>query len=305
MKKLLIIHNDVERLEELIREFEAREWEVSALGTLNLTVNQLQVGKFSLLLVHEDGKALVKELVGEMKSNPLTAVIPIVGFVNEQNMRAALTGDLLGAIDDVAPDAGTAVEAVDMVEAVYGRIRKETHDDVTGLLTGSSLNRCLSAMCDRRSQSWYFLALKLLDLKPFNLHYGYDRGDELMKAVGETVLQEVTENGEVNDLVARGGGDMYYVITQSPRVEAMCRKIRQKSERCIRRYYTPFELMKGIITIENKNGKTDDYDICEIKVAALSVPVGWNENMNYLVDMAKDLLSVLANSDKGYIIYRV
>lgn len=304
MKRLLLIHNEVERLDALIKEFESRGWEVAALSVLNLSVNQLQVGRYSLIILHEDDKDKVKDFVKELKGNPLTAHVPLFGIVRESNMRSALRGELLGNVDETVPDTGTASEAAETIETVFNNRNENIYDSVTGLLTGAPLMKCISAMCQKFPRDWHFITMKLLELKPYNHHYGYDRGDNLIRAVGQAISEEVRENGEPDDIAGRLSGDRFCIITQSRRVEGMCRKIRLKSERSIRKFYTPFELTKGVISVEGKSG-TKDFDLSDLKVAAVNIPANWDENMAYLMDVTKDLISVLEHNDKGYVIYKV
>ena len=132
---------------------------------------------------------------------------------------------------------------------------------------------------------------------------GYDAGDEMLAEVAQMLGDVVRANGEKTDFVGRLHGPRFCVITRTRNVESMCRMIVTRSTRLFRKFYSPFEWMKGYVTVESGR-YAGDYYLAELNIAGLMVPAKWDNNRAYLLDIAEEVLQKVAESKQAYIIVR-
>jgi GGDEF domain-containing protein len=194
-------------------------------------------------------------------------------------------------------------EIANMIETLISTEGATATDHVTGLISGPALTRRLDSLCMESTKEWYFIEVKLLGIKPYNLQKGYDLGDELLKGLGETLSEIVDGYGSETDFVGRLFGPRFCVVAESRKVESICRTIKTKSERLFRKYYSSFEWMKGYLTVEGGNS-AGDYYLCELLVAAVHVPPNWGNSLAYLLDIAEDVLAKADKTRQGYLIAR-
>jgi hypothetical protein len=59
--------------------------------------------------------------------------------------------------------------------------------------------------------------------------------------------------------------------------------------------------MKGYLTVESGK-QSGNYHLCEIIIAALQIPAGWDNNRAYLLDVADDVLMQVPKTKNKYLI---
>jgi len=102
----------------------------------------------------------------------------------------------------------------DRIQAQEQLLWQATHDSLTGLPNRSLMRERLEHALDRSVRSGKNVALLFVDLDGFKLindTYGHDVGDELIKAVGNTLLETV----RAGDTVARFGGDEFVILCEN------------------------------------------------------------------------------------------
>lgn len=91
----------------------------------------------------------------------------------------------------------------------------------------------------------------LNDFKPFNDHYGYWRGDDMIRLVARTL---VAHGDPRRDFVGHVGGDDFVVLFQSHDWLARCERIVQTFNDNARALYDPQALAAGGIEAEDRHG---------------------------------------------------
>lgn len=91
----------------------------------------------------------------------------------------------------------------------------------------------------------------LNDFKPFNDHYGYWQGDEMIRLAAKTLLSNVDPH---RDFVGHVGGDDFIVLFQSDDWEHRCRKIIASFNEQAKQLYDAQALLRGGIEAEDRQG---------------------------------------------------
>jgi len=107
--------------------------------------------------------------------------------------------------------------------------------------------------------------------KPFNDHYGYWRGDEMIRLVAKLA---VTHSDPQRDFVGHVGGDDFLILFQSEDWQLRCeRLLGEFAERAIELYDDPAR-EKGGITAEDRHGVTRFYPYTTLSIGATRVCCG-------------------------------
>lgn len=150
-------------------------------------------------------------------------------------------------------------ENVDSLEAMEADLRQfrerlaeaelaASTDPLTGLANRRELERQLDARISAMSP-FCVLLFDLNGFKSVNDRFGHDGGDEALRQFAQ-VLHEQVRPG---DVVARWGGDEFFVVMDCPLKDAL-RRSRQVSEKLARRYEITVEGNKVQIQLSASSG---------------------------------------------------
>lgn len=121
--------------------------------------------------------------------------------------------------------------------------------------------------------------------KPFNDVYGYSAGDDIIKAVANTLTQHIpAESGRVGHI----GGDDFIVIFMANDWLSCCENILESFKNTVPSYYTDDDLKTGGIHTENRAGEKCFFPLISLSVGLVD-PVSTSQCHSH-VDIA-DLAS--------------
>ncbi|MDP3838599.1 MAG: GGDEF domain-containing protein, partial [Methylococcales bacterium] len=101
------------------------------------------------------------------------------------------------------------------------------------------------------------------NFKPFNDVYGYHAGDEIIKAVANTINQFITlENG----LIGHIGGDDFIVIFTCSDWFKICKYILKTFKHIVQHHYNDADIHAGGIHAENRSGEQCFYPLISLSI---------------------------------------
>lgn len=107
--------------------------------------------------------------------------------------------------------------------------------------------------------------------KPFNDHYGYWRGDEMILLVARTMIQHVDAR---RDFVGHVGGDDFVLLFQSADWRERCHRIVTDFNREARRLFDPEALAAGGIEAEDRHGQMRFHPLTTLSIGGVDVHTG-------------------------------
>jgi diguanylate cyclase (GGDEF)-like protein len=106
------------------------------------------------------------------------------------------------------------------------------------------------------------------NFKPFNDTYGYARGDDVIREIGQLLLKSAHSN---EDFVGHIGGDDFILVFRSVDWESRCRRVLKTFEEEAPRYYDDNHRGSGGISAVDRRGQEQFYPIISISVGAIQV----------------------------------
>ncbi len=115
----------------------------------------------------------------------------------------------------------------------------------------------------RAAASFRIAYVDINNFKPFNDHYGYSLGDEVITCLAGTLCDAV--KGE-DDFVGHIGGDDFVILFRSPDWERRCRALIAEFARRARDFYRPEDLAAGYILGEDRTGQAMQFPLLSLSV---------------------------------------
>ncbi len=140
---------------------------------------------------------------------------------------------------------------------------------LTRLPGGTTIENIMKQRIDARAQ----IAFCLVDLdnfKAYNDHYGYTKGNDLIKHTAQIITQAVDKLGNKDDFVGHIGGDDYVVIT-TPEVSGdICQAVIEEFDASIPDFYTDADRKRGHISGKNRQGAEVLFPLATISIAVVT-----------------------------------
>lgn len=167
---------------------------------------------------------------------------------------------------------------------------------LTRLPGNISINRAIQELIEKNA----VFAVGYADLdnfKPFNDHYGFTRGDEVIKMTGRLILNIVKNKQPSGSFVGHIGGDDFIFIMDADLIDAAASEIVTTFDRIISTFYDAADKTAGIVALDRQgNAKS-------FPVMSLSIGITTNRNREFShygeVAEAASEMKVYAKRTKG------
>jgi diguanylate cyclase (GGDEF)-like protein len=131
---------------------------------------------------------------------------------------------------------------------------------------------------DRRLSEGVKTAICYIDLdnfRAYNLRYGYQRGDKLLKFTALIIFDVTRDHGNPSDVVGHLGGDNFVIVTTPDKYPLICSKLIESFDQLIAQQYDKEDRKNTYIININRKG-----EVLKYPVMTLSVGVVTNERRN-------------------------
>jgi GGDEF domain-containing protein len=107
------------------------------------------------------------------------------------------------------------------------------------------------------------------NFKPFNDHYGFSRGDEVLIATGRIITNAVSELKDEKTFVGHVGGDDFVFICQENYIRSLCEEVISRFDMVIKNFYNDEDLDQGGIISTGRDGVVRKHPIISISLAVV------------------------------------
>jgi diguanylate cyclase (GGDEF)-like protein len=271
MNERILVVDDDEDIVRVVRinlELEGFEVDTAYDGVAAIEsaiANPPQLVLMDIMMPRLDGLSALRR----MRSHPSLAGTSIVLLTARALTEDRVEGLELGA-DDYVSKPFDVEELVARVKAVLRRT-KAARD--TSPLTGLPGNFRIGVELEARIASGQPFALIHCDLdnfKAFNDHYGFMRGDQVIKFSAEVLAGAVEDTGDKGAFVGHVGGDDFVVITEASVAEQFCKAVIDRFDDGILDYYDTTDAMKGYIEVTDRRGERYAFPVVSMSMGVVS-----------------------------------
>ncbi len=152
-----------------------------------------------------------------------------------------------------------------LIPVVFLTVRSSIKDKVEHLmagelspLTGMSGNSDIMREISHRLHAQEFACLypDIDNFKSYNDHYGFIRGDDVIKTLASIILEVLEENYSPSHFAGHVGGDDFVILTNQPLAEDLASEITRRFDREVPALYDVADRERGWIESEDRTGHT-------------------------------------------------
>ena len=202
-----------------------------------------------LMVGHTTGDQIMADLRADFR----TRLIPIV-FLTARDSLKDKVEHLMSGADDYVTKPFIPEELVARLRAVMTR---STTARGLSPLTGMSGNADILRDISRRlTQNSRFAVLypDIDGFKSYNDHYGFLRGDDVIKTLATIINEVLEDNNSSQHFAGHVGGDDFVILTEPSLAETIAGEITKRFDAAIPALYDPIDRENGWIESEERNG---------------------------------------------------
>lgn len=264
--KILLIDDDADILQFVRMNLELEGFNVAtaadgptALAAAKETPPDLVL--LDVMMPGMDGLTVLRRL----RAMPATMSVPVLLLTAKALAEDRVKGLELGA-DDYVTKPFDVEELIARTKSVLRRA--QAMRDLSPL-TGLPGNFRISQELEGRVASEEPFAVVHADLdnfKSFNDHYGFMRGDSVIKFSAHALLEAAAECGDQDAFVGHVGGDDFIAVINPDNVEEFCKAVVRIYDDGILDFYDTAEALQGYIEVTDRRGERHAFPISSISL---------------------------------------
>ena len=199
------------------------------------------------------GETTGDQILAELRNDFRTRLIPVVFLTVRDSLKDKVEHLLAGA-DDYVTKPFIPEELVARLRAVMARSTSARElSPLTGMSGNSDILREVSGRLakDRRFAVLY---PDIDAFKSYNDHYGFLRGDDVIKTLATIILEVLEENYSPEHFAGHVGGDDFVILTEPSMAESIGTEITRRFDAAVPALYDPQDRDRGWIESEERNG---------------------------------------------------
>jgi diguanylate cyclase (GGDEF)-like protein len=215
-----------------------------------------------LMLGDTTGDQILAEIRGDFR----TRLIPVV-FLTVRGSLKDKVEHLLAGADDYVTKPFIPEELVARLRAVMSRTT--TTRDLNPLTGMSGNSDILREISRRLAQAVRFACLypDIDAFKSYNDHYGFLRGDDVIKTLATIILEVLEENYSPHHFAGHVGGDDFVILTEPSLAETIATEVTRRFDAAVPALYDEADRERGWIEFEERTGN-------KLRTALVSVSIG-------------------------------
>ncbi len=215
------------------------------------------------------------ELTRRLRQDSRTASAAVIMLTARGLSADKLEGFAVGADDYIVKPFDTP----ELLARIRGALRRSREMRAQSPLTGLPGNVRIAEEIQARIDAGKTFAILYADLdhfKAYNDHYGFMRGDEVIRATAR-LLQDVTfEVAGADGFVGHVGGDDFVIVCDAALAPTLAERIVERFDACIADLYDPTDRARGYIEVEDRRGELQRFPI-----ATLSIGIATTERRRF------------------------
>lgn len=207
-----------------------------------------------------------------LRSQAATAFIPIVLLSGHCRPRDLVRGLELGA-DDYMTKPFDVTELGARVRAVLRRTRAARDVSPLTALPGNFKITAEIETCSDEGREFALIHGDLDNFKSFNDHYGFIRGDEVIRFCGNCFTEAAANLGVDDAFIGHVGGDDLVAIMPPGVAESFCKEVIERFDDGIADFYDKVDALQGHIEVIDRQGERNAFGVMTLSLGVASTDV--------------------------------
>ena len=228
------------------------------------------------------------ETCRRIRQNFQTAQIPIIMLTAKSELPDKIKGLQDGANDYLIKPYANEELLLRVGNVLDWSLKQKEANPLTGLPGTRAIEKDLQGRIEKR-EPFAFLYLDIDNFKPYNDHYGYQKGDEAILFLSDIVTEAVNSLGGANDFVGHIGGDDFVVITSPARAEFIARHIIDEFDKGSLVLLHEDDVRRGFMEVRSRLGEVKRMPLMSLTIALVVDDEGKLKHYAQVNDIASEL----------------
>jgi diguanylate cyclase (GGDEF)-like protein len=269
-ERILVVDDDPDILEFVRLNLELDGFDVDtadggAVALEAAAANPPDLMLLDIMMPEIDGLTVLRR----MRSDPPTASVPVIILTARSLAEDRVKGLDLGADDYITKP----FDLEEMVARVRTVLRRSRQMRDLSPLTGLPGNFRITAELEERvggDETFAVVHADLDNFKAFNDHYGFMRGDTVIKFTAKVLLDAAEVASPGSTFVGHIGGDDFVAVLPADAIEPYCDEIVSLFDDGILDYYDTADALQGYIEVTDRKGERHAFPICSLSMGVAS-----------------------------------
>ena len=267
--KVLLIDDDSDILDLLVSTLEG-EFELVTASTGKEALEKLKSDNPNLLVLDymlPDLKG--PEICKIIRKDSLFLSTPILMLTGKGEIEDKVDGLEAGA-DDYMLKPFSPQELIARVRMLIRRSRTNLDANPLTRLPGNvSINKELEEKI-KSKEKFAMLYVDIDNFKALNDHYGFEKGDEIIKKTSRLLIDAIQKQGSVNDFIGHIGGDDFVIISLPQNAEKIAKKIVADFDSISSEFFEEKDRIKGYIETQSRDAQTHKFGFPTISIGIVT-----------------------------------
>jgi DNA-binding response OmpR family regulator len=228
------------------------------------------------------------EVVQRLRSHPKSMHVPIIVLSSLGEPKDKVHAFEVG-VDDYITKPFHTDELLARIRTQLRRVQQNFLSPLIGLPGGFQVELAIKYKLNS-VEPWSMLYLDLDNFKAFNDVYGFLRGNDMIRLVGQICQRVVRQYGNPDDFVGHIGGDDFVVVTTPECAPILCEYISAQFKEESTIFYRPEDLRRGTISGVDRKGRSYLFSLVSLSIGVINNQM-WQphsiEEVSYLAAEAK------------------
>ncbi|MBF0484620.1 MAG: response regulator [Candidatus Omnitrophica bacterium] len=209
------------------------------------------------------------EFCKELKKDILLQHIPVIMLTGKGEAQDQIRGIQAGADDYLVKPFAPDVLLAKIQMILRRTVRSLDANPLTHLPGNTSIMEELQANIEKNIH--FSVGYADLDkFKAYNDKYGFEKGDEVIKATARTIIKNVRGSGGLNTFVGHIGGDDFVFVCADEPVDKICEGIIADFDALVPGFYNEEDRGSGFIISQNRKGEVQQFGLLSISIVVVS-----------------------------------
>jgi diguanylate cyclase (GGDEF)-like protein len=269
-ERILVVDDDPDILQFVRLNLELDGFEVDIAGGGREALERAGDAPPDLMLLDVmmpeiDGLTVLRRL----RSDPSTSSIPVIVLTARSLAEDRVKGLDLGADDYITKP----FDLEELIARVRTVLRRSQQMRDLSPLTGLPGNHRITAKLEESIDHNDKIAVVHADLdnfKAFNDHYGFLRGDSVIKFTAKVLLDAAEKVKDNIGFVGHVGGDDFVAIISAKNMKPFCDEIIVRFDDGVLDHYDTADALQGYIEVTDRRGERHAFPICSLSMGVAS-----------------------------------
>lgn len=202
--------------------------------------------------------------IAQLKSHFLTYHISII-LVVKALLPTQLTYVVTLGVDDFINRSLISSELIPRLALNIARTKHNQNTNPLTKLPSSEITN--KVIIQRLNKPLAILYVDLDRFKAFNDYYGYVRGDDILQATAQLLINTTLQMGNSNDFIGNIGGDDFIIITTPDKSDSLAQAICSQFDQHAPLFYDEIDRKNGKIITYNRQGVIQEFPIISLSIA--------------------------------------